>query len=412
MGSIQLPKGFQFAAFSGGVKASGNDMALLHSTHPAVSAGVFTSNRVRAACVDWNREIVGKPVRVILVNSGNANACTGSRGMEDSGKLADTAAELLKVKREEVLLASTGVIGVPLPIDSMCEAIRKAPKLHETPTALKESAEAIMTTDTFRKTSFYEFQVNSRTVRIIGMAKGSGMIHPNMATMLGFIMTDIQADADLLQHMISEAVDESFNMISVDGDTSTNDMALLLANGASGVKLESPDNAAWVEFKKGLHHVSRELAVAIARDGEGASKLIEARVEGAASIKAARTIARSVISSSLVKSAVFGEDANWGRIIAAMGYSGADFNPLKVSIYFTGADSGAAAGEGGGDSTGNVCLMEKGTPQDFSEEAAAKLLAEKEVKILIQLSEGDGTAVAWGCDLTYDYVKINGSYRT
>jgi glutamate N-acetyltransferase/amino-acid N-acetyltransferase len=399
MEQLQLPRGFQLAAFSGGLKASGNDMALLFSTRPAECAGVFTRNRVRAACVDWNREIIGKPVRAILVNSGNANACTGSRGMEDSRALAEAAAKTLNVKREEVLLASTGVIGVPLPIDSMCAAVRELPKLHETPTALKEVAEAIMTTDTVRKIASYEFQVHRRTVRIVGIAKGSGMIHPDMATMLGFIMTDVKIEAGLLQPMLSAAVDESFNMISVDGDTSTNDMALIMANGTSGISIDAPDDIAWKEFKKGLFHVTRELAIAIARDGEGATKLIEVEVTGGIHTAAARTIARSVVSSNLVKAAIFGEDANWGRILAAMGYSGAEFETQKVDISFAGPEK-------------DLLLMENGTPLEFSEKEAARLLSEKEVKIRIKLSEGEGSARAWGCDLTYDYVKINGSYRT
>ncbi|MDY7028154.1 MAG: bifunctional glutamate N-acetyltransferase/amino-acid acetyltransferase ArgJ [Spirochaetota bacterium] len=395
----QLPRGFMAGAFSGGIKKEGSDIAVLYSTHGAVSAGVFTSNRVRAACIDWNSERIGRSVRAVIVNSGNANACTGYRGIQDSEKIAAAAAEKYGVERDEVLLASTGVIGVPLPVDSMCSAISASPPLHDSPTALHEAARAIMTTDTVEKVSSYEFHVEGRTVRILGMAKGSGMIHPNMATMLGFILTDVAVDAPILQHLLHNAAEESFNMISVDGDTSTNDMVLALANGTSGVEIKTPDSHAWKEFKQGLRTVSRDLAVAIARDGEGATKLIEARVEGASSVENARKLARSVISSNLVKSAMFGEDANWGRVLAAMGYSGGTFNPHHVDIIFSSTG-------------GEVLLMEKGIPVDFDETAARTVLKEEEIVITIKLTEGSDSAAAWGCDLTYDYVKINGSYRT
>lgn len=395
----QLPRGFMAGAFPAGIKKEGSDIAVLYSTHGAVSAGVFTTNRVRAACIDWNSERIGRSVRAVIVNSGNANACTGYRGIQDSEKIAAAAAAKYGVEQDEVLLASTGVIGVPLPVDSMCSAISASSPLHDSPTALYEAARAIMTTDTVEKVSSHEFHVEGRTVRILGMAKGSGMIHPNMATMLGFILTDVAIDPPLLQHLLHNAAEESFNMISVDGDTSTNDMVLALANGTSGVEVKTPDSHAWKEFKHGLRTVSRDLAIAIARDGEGATKLIEARVEGASSVENARKLARSVISSNLVKSAMFGEDANWGRVLAAMGYSGGTFNPHQVDIIFSSTG-------------GEVLLMEKGIPVDFDETLARTVLKDKEIVITIKLSEGSDSAAAWGCDLTYDYVKINGSYRT
>lgn len=395
----QLPKGFMAGAFSGGLKKSGPDMAVLYSSHKAVSAGACTTNKVRAACVDWNSERLGKAVRAILINSGNANACTGDRGIKDSLKLAAATADKYQITSEEVLLASTGVIGVPLPVETMCEAIAVMTPLHDTPTALKNAARAIMTTDTIEKISGFEFHSEGRTVRIAGIAKGSGMIHPNMATMLGFILTDAAIDPSLLQNLLLEAVEESFNMISVDGDTSTNDMVLVMANGASGVSITSKEDPACREFKDGLRAVARDLAVAIARDGEGATKLVEAKVTGAATLQNARTLARAVISSNLVKAALFGEDANWGRVLAAMGYYGASFNPRNVTIHFSSA-------------AGDIMVMDNGTPLEFDEETARQVLKSQEILILINLTEGSHEASAWGCDLTYEYVKINGSYRT
>lgn len=399
----ELPQGFYAAGFFGNIKAKGPDMALLLSDRPASSAGVFTTNRVKAACVDWNREICGNPARAILMNSGNANACTGERGTQDNRRLAADLAEGFKVKPEEVLLASTGVIGVPLPIEGMARAVCTLPQSADAPDssaeALDKAARAIMTTDLQKKTGEYNFSVEGRPVRITGIAKGSGMIHPNMATMLGFILTDAQIEASLFQHLLKGIVDDSFNMISVDGDTSTNDMVVALANGASGVSITTPGTQAWKEFKEGLNYVARELAIMIARDGEGATKLISATVNGALSLRDARILVRGVISSNLVKAAFFGEDANWGRVLAAMGYSGGAFDPRNVDILFR-----SAAGE--------LPMMKSGNPLSFEEEKAAAILSEDEVAVIIQLYEGSGSATAWGCDLTYDYVKINGSYRT
>ena len=399
----QIPKGFSATGFSGQIKADGPDMALILCDRPASSAGVFTQNRVKAACIDWNRELIGTPGRAVLVNSGNANACTGSRGMQDNRLLAAEVAQGFGLEPQEVFLASTGVIGVPLPIENMLSALRGLPESSDSPAAspegLDKAARAIMTTDLQKKSAVYSFEVSGKAVTISGIAKGSGMIHPNMATMLGFIMTDAEVEASLLQHMLKNIVDESFNMVSVDGDTSTNDMVLALANGASGVPVEAPDSHAWQEFTNGLSYVCRHLAIEIARDGEGATKLISATVNGAVSLEDARTLARGVVGSSLVKAAFFGEDANWGRILAAMGYSGAAFDPEKVDIVLH-------------SSTGKVTMMQAGSPVPFDESKAAAVLAEKEVEVIIRLYEGSGKATAWGCDLTYDYVKINGSYRT
>ncbi|MFO7730794.1 MAG: bifunctional glutamate N-acetyltransferase/amino-acid acetyltransferase ArgJ [Spirochaetia bacterium] len=399
----ELPQGFSAAGFSGNIKAEGFDMALLLSDRPAASAGVFTTNRVAAACIDWNRELCGTPMRAVLINSGNANACTGARGMQDNRRLAADLAGSFKIDPEQVFMASTGVIGVPLPIEKMANAVSTLAQSAAAPDSSSESLEraarAIMTTDLKPKVCSYSFVVGDKTVRITGMAKGSGMIHPNMATMLGFIMTDVELQAPLLQHLLKNAADDSFNMISVDGDTSTNDMVLSLANGASGVAITSPDSQEWQAFKEGLNYVARELAIMIARDGEGATKLISATVEGALTLQDARSLARGVVSSNLVKAAFFGEDANWGRVLAAMGYSGGAFDPQAVDILFR-----SKAGE--------VLMMESAAPMPFDEEKAATILAADAVEVVIRLYEGTGMATAWGCDLTYEYVKINGSYRT
>ncbi|MDZ7793484.1 MAG: bifunctional glutamate N-acetyltransferase/amino-acid acetyltransferase ArgJ [Spirochaetia bacterium] len=399
----ELPHGFSAAGFSGNIKAEGLDMALLLSDRPAASAGVFTTNRVTAACIDWNRELCGSPMRAVLMNSGNANACTGAQGIQDNRRLAADIAGGFKTEPEQVFMASTGVIGVPLPIEKMASAVSALPQSPDAPDSSSESLDrasrAIMTTDLKPKVCSYSFTVGEKTAKITGMAKGSGMIHPNMATMLGFIMTDVEIQTPLLQHLLKNAVDDSFNMISVDGDTSTNDMVLSLANGASGIKITSPDSQEWQEFKEGLNYVTRELAIMIARDGEGATKLISATVEGALTLQDARTLARGVVSSNLVKAAFFGEDANWGRVLAAMGYSGGTFDPHAVDILFR-----SEAGE--------VLMMESAAPMPFDEEKAASILAAAAVEVVIRLYEGTGLATAWGCDLTYEYVKINGSYRT
>jgi len=399
----ELPKGFSAAGFSGNIKAEGLDMALLLSDRPAASAGVFTTNRVAAACIDWNRKLCGSPMRAVLINSGNANACTGAQGIQDNRRLAADIAGGFKIDPEEVFMASTGVIGVLLPVEKISKAVSALPQSTAAPDSSSESLDrasrAIMTTDIKPKVCNYSFTVGEKTAKITGMAKGSGMIHPNMATMLGFIMTDVEIQTPLLQHLLKNAVDDSFNMISVDGDTSTNDMVLGLANGASGVKIASPDSEEWQEFKEGLNYVTRELAIMIARDGEGATKLISATVEGALTLQDARTLARGVVSSNLVKAAFFGEDANWGRVLAAMGYSGGAFDPHAVDILFR-----SEAGE--------VLMMESAAPMPFDEEKAAAILAAAAVEVVIRLYEGTGMATAWGCDLTYEYVKINGSYRT
>ena len=397
-----LPRGFEAIGFKGKIKKEKPDMAILYSKTPSVTAGVFTKNVVRAACVDRNKELVkkGAAVSCILINSGNANACTGAKGEEDNRNLASHIANTMNIEESSILTASTGIIGVNLPVDNMHNAITEAaPLLVPTRDGLESAARAILTTDTNIKQYSITINLEGSDVTISGIAKGSGMIHPNMATMLGFIMTDADISQDLLQKALSCTVDDSFNMISVDGDTSTNDMVLLMANGEAGNKeiLENTDN--YKLFFESLFSVSKYLAKSIARDGEGATKLIEVEVNGCESKKDARKIAKSVIGSSLVKTAIFGGDPNWGRIIAAMGYSGAHFDPKKVSIYFQGAP-------------GYVCVMQNGEPHHFDEGSAAAILKQKDVYITINIEDGNFSATAWGCDLSYDYVKINADYHT
>ena len=397
-----LPKGYKAIGFRGKIKKEKPDMAILNSEKPAATAGVFTKNVVRAACVDRNKELVkkGTDVSCILINSGNANACTGSRGEEDNRNLASHLADTMNIEESSILTASTGIIGVNLPVENMHKAITAAvPLLDSTKKDLESAARAIMTTDVNIKQYSVTINIEGRDIIISGIAKGSGMIHPDMATMLGFIMTDAAISKELLQKALSYTVDDSFNMISVDGDTSTNDMVLLMANGEAGNNeiLENSEN--YKLFFEGLLSVSKYLAKSIVRDGEGATKLIEVEVNGCKNKEDARKIGKSVIGSNLVKTAIFGEDPNWGRIIAAMGYSGANFDLKKVSIYFQGAP-------------GYVCVMQNGEPHHFDEGSAAAILKQKDVYITINLEDGNFSATAWGCDLSYDYVKINADYHT
>lgn len=403
-----LPKGYKTIGFKGKIKKEKPDMAILFSEAPAAIAGVFTKNIVSAACVDRNRELLerGIPVKCILVNSGNANACTGTKGEEDNRNLASHLAHAMNIEESSVLTASTGIIGVNLPVENMLKSISSAIPLldagqqgQQGQQGLQSAARAILTTDTYKKHASVTIRIEDRDITITGIAKGSGMIHPNMATMLSFIMTDANINQDLLQTALVHTVDDSFNMISVDGDTSTNDMVLLMANGEAGNKeiLEKDDD--YKLFLEGLFSVSKYLAKSVARDGEGATKLIEVEVNGCTSKEDAQKIAKAVICSSLVKTAVFGCDPNWGRIIAAMGYSGANFDPKKVSIYFQGAP-------------GYVCVIQNGEPHHFDKESAAAILKQKDVFITINTEVGEYSATAWGCDLSYDYVKINADYHT
>jgi glutamate N-acetyltransferase/amino-acid N-acetyltransferase len=380
---------------SAGIKNGKKDVAVIFSDREAAAAGVFTTNRVKAAPVQLTmRHIESGRARAVVVNSGNANACNGPRGLEDARAMAARAGELLGVPAQQVLVGSTGVIGQPLPMDKVLPGIERAVAELSREGGL-DAAEAIMTTDTFAKEAAVTLELGGREAVVGGMAKGSGMIHPNMATMLGFITTDAAIAPGWLGKALLQAVERTFNMITVDGDTSTNDMVVALANGAAGNRVIDGEGPDFTAFCAALEEVCRNLAVAIARDGEGATKLLEVRVRGARTERDARTAARAVAASNLVKSAVFGEDANWGRVLCAVGYSGADFNPDAVDVFI-----------------GDEKVAENGAALPFSEERAARALAGKHVVITIDMKTGDAGATAWGCDLTYDYVRINGSYRT
>ena len=335
-----------------------------------------------------------------IINSGNANACTSERGDDDVKKMASLAASYLSGSADEYFVCSTGVIGVPLPMKEIESGIKTlSVSLSSSPDSLMDASEAILTTDTFRKEVSVSIKIGGEDVTITGFAKGSGMIHPNMATMLSFIITDASISSSLLQKMLGLAVEDTFNMISVDGDTSTNDTCLVLATGASSAPLINEGSSDEAVFKEALDYVLMTLATLITKDGEGAGKFIEVKVEGAKSKKDAKTLARSIISSNLVKTAFFGSDANWGRVLCAMGYSGAAFNPDDVSLVFSSCK-------------GSVEVFKDGHPATFSEEKAKMILQEKSVCVLAVLKDGDEKATAWGCDLTYDYVKINGDYRS
>lgn len=394
-GGVTAARGFLAAGIRSGCKNGKRDLAVLYSEKPATVAGVFTQNKVKANPLILTRERVKKGIaRVVVINSGNANACNGPQGMEDARAMTSEVSKLLRIAEEKVLVSSTGVIGQPMPMDKIIPGIGRA-VAELSPAGGKDAAEAIMTTDTVIKEAAVSLEVGGVTVTVGGMAKGSGMIHPNMATMLGFITTDAAVSQGALQPALTYAADRTFNMITVDGDTSTNDMVLLMANGASGSRKIEVDDKDFPLFRAAVLEVCKRLAVMIARDGEGATKLLEVQVIGAPSEEDARLAAKAVASSSLVKSAVFGKDANWGRILCAVGYSGANFNPQKVDI-FIGEEQ--VAGDGGG--------------LNFSEEKALEILSAGHVVIRVDMKSGQYSATAWGCDLTYDYVKINADYRT
>ena len=405
--SVTYPLGFQAAGEFIGLKKNGKkDMAVLVSDNLCVAAGCFTQNIVKAAPVTWDMDILSRnsPVKAIVINSGNANACTGKAGSDDCEAMAKKTAEAIGAETEEVLVCSTGVIGVSLPMDTVIAGIDKTTALLGRSESHGEAcAGAIMTTDTYMKIAGCEVEIGGKTVKFGGMAKGSGMIHPDMATMLGFVTTDCAITEELLKKALLECVNTTFNMITVDGDSSTNDTAIILANGAAGNRLINQENEDYETFKTALFAVTKKLAIDIARDGEGATKLMEVRVSGAKTYEDAKKIARSVTGSNLFKAALFGEDANWGRVLCAMGYSGGYFTPYNVSVYFRSYENGGAK---------DIMLMDKGLPVDFDENQAKHVLKEKEIFIDIKLSDGEASATAWGCDLTYDYVKINGDYRS
>ena len=402
-GGVTAAKGFQAASTAAGIKYQGRtDMAMVYSEKPCVAAGTFTTNIVKAAPVKWDQEIVYQhpSAQVIICNSGIANACTGEEGFSYCRATAKAAAETLNVDENSVLVASTGVIGMQLPIQKLADGVKAmAPKLQGTLEAGNEAAKAIMTTDTKEKEVAVQIEVGGKTVTIGGMCKGSGMIHPNMCTMLGFVTTDACISKQLLQEALSQDVKDTYNMVSVDGDTSTNDTVLVMANGQAENTPIIEEGEDYKTFCEALHFIMLELSKKIAGDGEGCTCLFEATVIGAKDKNQARTIAKSVVCSSLTKAAVFGHDANWGRILCAMGYSGAQFDPEVVDIWLE-------------SKAGTIKIVENGIATDYSEETATKILSEEEVIAKMDIKEGNETATAFGCDLTYEYVKINGDYRS
>ena len=403
-GGICAPKGFLASATEANIKYKNRtDMAMIFSKVPAISAGVYTTNLVKAAPVLWDRKITDSEtyVNAIVINSGIANACTKDEGMEYCKQSAKKAASELGVEENSILLASTGVIGMQLPIDKICAGIESlSNSLEQSEKASNEASKAIMTTDTVSKEVAIEFEISGKTVKMGAMCKGSGMIHPNMCTMLGFITTDVNISKELLLKALIDDVVDTFNMVSVDGDTSTNDSLIILANGlADNEKIACESSEEYKVFKSNLNFVTTALSKMIAGDGEGATALFEVAVEGAKTKETARTLAKSVVTSSLTKAAIFGHDANWGRILCALGYSGEKFDPDNMELYFESEN-------------GKILIYKDGVSVGFDEEKATKILSAKEVRALVKLNMGDFSATAWGCDLTFDYVKINADYRS
>ncbi len=403
-GGVTAAKGFEAASCAAGIKYQGRtDMALVYSKTPCTAAGTFTSNVVKAAPVLWDRAIVREstqPVHAVIVNSGIANACTGKEGMDICEKTAQAAADVLSIPEKSVILGSTGVIGMQIPVDKITAGVKVlAGKKEATLSAGSAAASAIMTTDTHKKEIALSFEIGGKTCVLGGMSKGSGMIHPNMCTMLCFLTSDVAIDKALLQEAVSEVVTDTFNMISVDGDTSTNDTLVCLANGLAENPPIIEKNGDYETFRKALFTVCKSLAMEMAGDGEGATKLIESNVIHMDTKEHAKILAKSVITSDLTKAAIFGKDANWGRVLCALGYAGVDFDPEHVDLWF----------EGGGK---KMLIFTNGSAADYSEDEAAKLLSNEKVIITSDMHMGEESATAWGCDLTYDYVKINADYRS
>lgn len=398
---VTAPQGFLASGIHCGLKKNNLklDLALIYSTVPATSAGVYTKNKVKGAPIYITKDhLSNKKAQAIIVNSGNANTCTGEDGLMKAKKMAELQGKALKVKTTDVLVASTGVIGVPLNIDAIKDGI---PMLTErlSKDGFENAATAIMTTDTYKKQLAYEFTINNKKVTIGAMAKGSGMIEPNMGTMLSFITTDLSISGEMLNEALKESVKISYNRVSVDGDTSTNDMVLVLANGlAKNDEIIEKDENYYI-FLEVLNKLNVTLAKMIAKDGEGATKLIECIVNNCKSEKDAEILSKSVINSPLVKTAIFGSDANWGRILCALGYSGVNINPNKIDLSFKSP-------------VGEIDVCKDGMPLPFDEVKAKEVLLQDSITILVNMNSGNYSSTAWGCDLSYDYVKINGDYRS
>lgn len=403
-GGVTAATGFEAAGIEAGVKyPNRKDLALVYSKIPCVSAGVFTSNVVKAAPVTWDRELVRggtKPIHAVVINTGIANACTGREGYEICRQTADKTAEVLGVEADSVLVASTGVIGMQIPLDKIVNNLDKlaAAKSHS-PEAGTNAAKAIMTTDTLHKETAVTFTIGGKTVTLGGMAKGSGMIHPNMCTMLCFLTTDLAIEKTILQKALSEVVVDTFNMISVDGDTSTNDSLVVLANGLAENPVIDKEGEDYETFKAALTEVCTTLAKKMAGDGEGATALFETQVIHADTKDNARKLAKSVICSSLTKAMIYGHDANVGRIMCALGYSGVSFDPEQVELFCSDGDK-------------EICIARNGMLTDYDEAEATQILSAPEVKVTVDMKMSEEAATAWGCDLTYEYVKINADYRS
>src|SRR5690625_4685676 len=395
-GSIVTPKGFKVAGIYSGVKRKRNDLGAVFSEKPADAAAVYTLNKIQAAPLAVTKESIAveNKVQAVIVNSGNANACTGDKGLQDAYTMRSLIAEQFNIPTHYAAVASTGIIGLEMPMDKITAHIDQL-QVGNTTAHADEFGESIITTDTFSKSACLETTIDGQKIVMGGAAKGSGMIEPNMGTMLAFITTDAKVDANYLNALLKEVINKTINCITVDGDTSTNDMVLVMANGMAENDTLTPEHKEWEKFAELLTKTCESLAKQIAHDGEGATKLIEVEVQGAASDDDAKKVAKSIVGSSLVKTAIYGADANWGRIIAAIGYSGAEVNPETIDTFI-----------------GPIQLLQNSEPTVYSEATASKYLENDFIKIDVHLNNGTGMGKAWGCDLTYDYVRINASYRS
>ena len=402
-GGVTATEGFQAASTAAGIKYKDRtDMAMIYSTEPCAVAGTFTTNVVKAAPVKWDKDIVKNSAfaQAVVVNAGIANACTGTEGLGYCKDTAKKTSELMDIPEDAVLVASTGVIGKQLPIDRICAGVEQmSKKLSGDLTSGHNAALAIMTTDTHEKEAAVEVELSGKKVTIGGMCKGSGMIHPNMCTMLSFITTDAAISKEMLQEALSSTVTDTYNMISVDGDTSTNDTAILLANGLAGNQEITYASPEYETFKEALHMVNETLAKKMAGDGEGCTRLLEVTVKGTKTKQDAVTLSKSVISSNLVKTAIYGKDANCGRVLCALGYAGVEFDPEVVDLTLQ------AGGE-------EMLWIKNGVLTDFDEEKATEMMGMDKVTLVCDMKQGECSATAWGCDLTYDYIKINADYRS
>ncbi len=402
-GGVTAALGFEAAGVEAAIKYQNRkDMAMVYSRVPCRAAGVFTSNVVKAAPVLWDKEVVEHSpyAQAVIVNAGIANACTGRQGYDCCRQTAAKAAQVLDIPEDSVLVASTGVIGWQLPVDKITAGVEKLAAVKaDTLEAGQAAVEAMMTTDTVPKQAAVEIEIGGKKVTVGGMCKGSGMIHPNMCTMLGFVTTDLAISKELLQEALREDVVDTFNMISVDGDTSTNDTLIVLANGLAGNPEITEKNEDYDKFREALNYIDTTLARKMAGDGEGATALFETRVIHAATKQEARTLSKSVVCSSLTKAMIYGHDANVGRIMCALGYAGVDFDPEQVDIFCESNED-------------RMQICQNGMLTDYDEEAATKILSAPEVRVIVDMKRGEESAAAWGCDLTYDYVKINADYRS